>query len=494
MEGSTRAPSTRARGRRDAVVTVGEPPQVWEPPQNCIGDGWKRLLPQRSLAHALARHEPRRPASLDGAPPGLMRDDAGHVADARTAFEALATLLRKGDGPLRVDHASPSSPHLRGTSWRVIRANAKSGVLDCIDGVVRFAPSDAWVKLPSEARDAASLSLLAKIVPDAQLYAGDDTVRPHLLVSYRGYAMRLAPRLITRKSPRSDDLAHLHHSLLRALATKQPSMPDACRLLVRWCHAQWLSDYIQQEHLELVCAAAFAPLAANSGVGAVAGSARSGFVACLRVLATHDFSNSALYVDLRRCAEDARPASLGERASLVGVSQRIAADYADDVEPCVAAGALMRDAFLAPPEAVVWHLLVDGARSALNTLEDEDALWGSQGGKAAKQAAGAFVVLRGDVVNTGDDVRGPRALRPREAFRNLGDADAGAFVGEGPCDAFARKCREAFGDVALFLRDAREPKRIAVVWRPGFDGDARQVLRAVAALGVSVVKRVEVVG
>ena len=88
----------------------------------------------------------------------------------------------------------------------------------------------------------------------------------------------------------------------------------------------------------------------------------------------------------------------------------------------------------------------------------------------------------------------PRALRPRESFRNLGDADAGAFVQEGPADAFARKCREAFGDVALFLRDAREPKRIAVVWRPGFDGDARQVLRAVAALGVSIVKRVEVVG
>ena len=277
--------------------------QVWEPPQNCIGDGWKRLLPQRSLAHALARHEPRRPASLDGAPPGLLRDDAGHVADARTAFEALATVLRKGDGPLRVDHASPSSPHLRGTSWRVIRANAKSGVLDCIDGVVRFAPSDAWERLPAEARDAASLSLLAKMVPDAQLFAGDDTVRPHLLVSYRGYAMRLAPRLITRKSPRSNDLAHLHHSLLRSLATKQPCMPDACRLLVRWCHAQWLSDYVQQEHLELVCAAAFAPLAANSGVGAVAGSARSGFVACLRVLATHDFSNSALYVDLRRATD-----------------------------------------------------------------------------------------------------------------------------------------------------------------------------------------------
>ena len=101
------------------------------------------------------------------------------------------------------------------------------------------------------------MRLLAKIVPDAQLFAGDDTVRPHLLVSYRGYAMRLAPRLITRKSPRSDDLAHLHHSLLRALATKRPSMPDACRLLVRWCHAQWLSDYVRQEHLELVCAAAF---------------------------------------------------------------------------------------------------------------------------------------------------------------------------------------------------------------------------------------------
>ena len=263
---------------------------------------------------------------------------------------------------------------------------------------------------------------------------------------------------------------------------------------MRWCHAQWLSDYVRQEHLELVCAAAFAPLAANSGVGEVPASARSGFVACLRVLATHDFSNSALYVDLRRCTDEARPASLNERASFVATSDRVAADYADDVQPCVASGALARDARLAAPEAVVWHLLVDGARAALNTLEDEDALWGSQGGRSVKQVAGAFVVLRNDVVNTGDDVRGPRALRPRESFRNLGDADAGAFVQEGPADEFARKCREAFGDVALFLRDAREPKRVAVVWRPGFDGDARQVLRAVAALGVSVVKRVEVVG
>ena len=129
--------------------------------------------------------------------------------------------------------------------------------------------------------------------------------------------MRLAPRLITRKSPRSDDLAHLHHSLLRSLATKQPSMPDACRLLVRWCHAQWLSDYVQQAHLELVCAAAFAPLAANSGVGEVPAAARAGFVACLRVLATHDFSNRALYVDLRRATDEARPIDGNERASFV---------------------------------------------------------------------------------------------------------------------------------------------------------------------------------
>ena len=315
-------------------------------------------------------------------------------------------------------------------------------------------------------------------------------------MSYRGYAMRLAPRLITRKSPRSDDLAHLHHSLLRSLATKtQPCMPDACRLLVRWCHAQWLSDYVQQEHLELVCAAAFAPLAANSGVGEVPAAARAGFVACLRVLATHDFSNHALYVDLRRVRRTRGLRSLNERASLVATSDRVAADYADDVQPCVASGALARDAFLAPPEAVAWHLLVDGARAALTNLDDEDALWGSQGGKAARQAAGAFVVLRGDVVNTGDDVRGPRALRPRESFRNLGDADAGAFVQEGPC---GRLRAEMSGSVR---RCGAVPARRAAsrsAWRSSggrvsMATRARCLGVAVAALGVSVVKRVEVV-
>ena len=104
------------------------------------------------------------------------------------------------------------------------------------------------------------------------------------------------------------------------------------------------------------------------------------------------------------------------------------------------------------------------------------------------------MVLRNNVANTVDDPRGPRALRPRESFRNLGDDAAGAFIQEGPADVFARKCREAFGDVALFLRDARESRRVGIVWRPHFEGDKRQVLRAVAALGVSVVKRVEVVG
>jgi hypothetical protein len=262
-----------------------------------------------------------------------------------------------------------------------------------------------------------------------------------------------------------------------------------------------LSDYIHQEHLELLCAAVFAPLAANSGVGEVPRAPLSGFVACLRLLATHDFASRALYVDLRHACDAARPVTLIERSNRVALHQRISADYVDDLDPGVAAGALAREAVQAPPEAVVWHLLVDGARTALDHLDDPNALWGAAGGRAARAAAGAFVVMRGDVVEKGGagldapTARGPRALRLREAFRNLGeDGAARAFVQDGPCDAFARRCREAFGDVALFLRDARESRRVAVVWRPGFDGDATQVLRAVAALGPAVVKRVEVVG
>ena len=65
-----------------------------------------------------------------------------------------------------------------------------------------------------------------------------------------------------------------------------------------------------------------------------------------------------------------------------------------------------------------------------------------------------------------------------------------AHVKRGPCgDAFVKTCGEAVGDAALFLRDAG-PSFMAVVWRPGLDGDATQVLRA--RLGFSA-KRVEVV-
>jgi len=491
-------PKCEARRFKDGRVLEAV---VWEAPEGCLGDGWKRALPLRSLVFALKRHEPRRAASVSGEAPGLLRDDAGRVSDARTAFEALASVLRKAEGPLRIDHASPCAPVLRGTCGRVLRPNVRTGVLECLDGVVRFAPSDAWEKLPDHARDAAALSLLATVVPGAKLCKGDAMTRPHVLTRWRGFNLRLAPRLATRHFNHHEDLAHVHHAFLRALTVKHPAFPDACRLLVRWAHAQWLSDYIHQEHLELLCAAVFAPLAANSGVGEVPRAPLSGFVACLRLLATHDFASRALYVDLRHACDAARPVTLIERSNRVALHQRISADYVDDLDPGVAAGALAREAVQAPPEAVVWHLLVDGARTALDHLDDPNALWGAAGGRAARAAAGAFVVMRGDVVEKGGagldapTARGPRALRLREAFRNLGeDGAARAFVQDGPCDAFARRCREAFGDVALFLRDAREPRRVAVVWRPGFDGDATQVLRAVAALGSAVVKRVEVVG
>ena len=115
----------------------------WSGPstQNCIGDGWKRLLPQEELAYALAlpqrslAHDGRR--APDGAPPGLLRTTPPRCRRA-DGLRSPATVLRKGDGPLRVDHAAIVTAPAQGTSWRVIRPNAKSGVLDCIDGVVRF--------------------------------------------------------------------------------------------------------------------------------------------------------------------------------------------------------------------------------------------------------------------------------------------------------------------------------------------------------------------
>ena len=137
-------------------------------------------------------------------------------------------------------------------------------------------------------------------------------------------------------------------------------------------------------------------------------------------------------------------------------SERIAADYADDVQPCVAEWRTRAGRVSGAARGRVLAFTSGRGGAALQSLEDEDALWGSQGGKAARQAAGAFVVLRGDVVNTGDDVRGPRALRPRESFRNLGDADAGAFVRRGPVRCLrAEVPRSVWGRGAVPARRAR---------------------------------------
>ena len=169
------------------------------------------------------------------------------------------------------------------------------------------------------------------------------------------------------------------------------------------------------------------------------------------------------------------------------LSDRIAADYADDVQPCVASGALARDAFWRRRKPCVASTSGRGKSRSPN-LEDEDALWGSQGGRRRQAGGRRLRCFEG----RRRKYWGRRPRAKRRCGRENRSGTSGTLMRarssrRGPADAFARKCR---GSVrrrgAVPARRARAGCGLLWCGDQGLMGTRGRTQRAVAALGVSV--------
>ena len=95
----------------------------------------------------------------------------------------------------------------------------------------------------------------------------------------------------------------MHHSLIHAVHTRNPSASAVVRLASRWIASHMLSDMIPHEAIELIVAHIYtdnndnSKTAMNHSVDAPPSSIMSGFLRFLRLLSSHDWEREPLVVD-----------------------------------------------------------------------------------------------------------------------------------------------------------------------------------------------------
>jgi len=259
--------------------------------------------------------------------------------------------------PLSVDEVEPLSPCLRysslfppvphpllgGTSTdlgsdkrKVSGVNVGSPILVQI----RFEGSSKW-PTSLNAMGAAKCAMLVQLAEgiekmkqdgnndsDLDGFDGPVDVTPNYLdVGYRGYSFRIIVRadqelrmLRGLWNPTAEAKAlqlslinrhvrgAMHHSLIHAVHTQNPSASSVVRLVHRWVASHMLSDMIPQEAVELMVAKIYTETSAevetstsNKKVGNMVEMAPStvvaGFLKFLELLSTHDWARVPLIVD-----------------------------------------------------------------------------------------------------------------------------------------------------------------------------------------------------
>lgn len=254
------------------------------------------------------------------------------------AYEGLSGFLRKSAEPSRpgqqemaipalplmVDAIEPLSPCLRyselfppephpllGGDSSSEKKVAGALTADPILLQLRFGPSSKW---PTDlkaigAAKTAMLIQLAEIVEKSGIrhFDGPITVSPtHLDLCYMGYCFRILVRAdpeirllerLERPSAMATNLlnelrkihilAARHHSIVHAVYTLHPSAAAVVRMAKRWIASHLLSGHISDDAVELMVAKLYTEEEATLRPP---GTAMSGFVHFLNLLATHDWA------------------------------------------------------------------------------------------------------------------------------------------------------------------------------------------------------------
>uniref|UniRef100_A0A803YQ82 Nucleolar protein 6 n=1 Tax=Meleagris gallopavo TaxID=9103 RepID=A0A803YQ82_MELGA len=239
----------------------------------------------------------------------------------------------------------------------------------------------------------------------------------------------------TEESQRLElEILHQPHltSSLHGLQQQHPAFGSTCRLAKRWISAQLLSDNISEECVDLLVASLFlhpAPFTPPS-------SPQVGFLRFLNLLATYDWRNSPLIVnlnaDLTGKQEVHRP-QLWESRS-VRVFTRRSHHHLAWEQNGSGTGLFSLQTVFRPPLDLYDVLIHLNSNQIPRHLESVD------------QPVKSF--SRGVVKNSS----GARILFP--------------VVDYDPVQCYLQDLREAFGDLALFFYDKHGGEVIAVLWKP----------------------------
>ncbi len=171
----------------------------------------------------------------------------------------------------------------------------------------------AYSKMKSAIGVQLALSLLSTFGIHA--FASDDCVD----VFYEGFIFRLLlysdrdlqtlqkvgfPVFSTVSPSKDIPLRQSHQGLISSVAAENPSFKMCCRLAKLWIARQYLGNHINEEAVELVCAAAYSTKI-NIG-GSCPASPELGFLAFLNIMAYHPWEVQPLVLDGKFADEAAR--------------------------------------------------------------------------------------------------------------------------------------------------------------------------------------------
>lgn len=280
-----------------------------------------------------------------------------------------------------------------------------------------------------------------------------------------------------------------HTAAMHVIASRSAAFGPTVRLSKRWLHCQLCSDAFRPQLVELMVAFLFSPAATRAP-----GSATLGLARFLALLATHDFVNEPLVVQLdEEINSDSRAA-----ARRAFAAAREAAGSSGGSTIWVATSTQLEGSAWcqAGPAVEIVRRVQRLAASALRCLERamshaaplprrseraHDAPTPAVGGKLAREAEIAEIAMRAfhpplnefDVLLHLDESRLSRAelrLRPSTAAGSQ-PADTGRKYANFRPSPYAvpslvSSLREAYGELALFLYDVHGGDVIAVKWKP----------------------------
>ncbi|XP_070599757.1 nucleolar protein 6 isoform X2 [Erythrolamprus reginae] len=252
-------------------------------------------------------------------------------------------------------------------------------------------------------------------------------------------------------------------SSLHGLQQQYPAFSGSCRLAKRWISAQLLTDSLTEEAVDLLMAFLFlspAPFTAPS-------SPQVGFLRFLHLLATFDWKNSLLLVNLNGDLQEADYVAI--RSHFMEARPQLPAMFiATPKDQKVSMWTREK------PSAQILQRLLVLAQEALQVLEKQ--LMDPLGTQDVKMAFRPPLDLYDVLIHLNpkqiprhlEAVDRPTACFHRGMLKSTSTTKTISFpvVGYDPVQCYLQELREAFSDFALFFYDKYGGDVIGVLWKP----------------------------